>query len=160
MAEEIIKGIETKQEVVQTTPHHNHDKKLMLAAGILLILLAVGGLTAAIVAKRFVGSHVGNKIGMERNTGNSGRGKFGAGMGGRMMVRNNATGGKVTAVEGKVLTVDASGTSIKVQISDITRFPLSSNTAIKVGDQLAVFGEKDANGIVQATRIIVNPSQQ
>lgn len=84
-----------------------------------------------------------------------GRGQFG---GRGMMSGHSASAGKVTAVNGQTLTVDFSGDSKTVQISDTTRFPLNSATAVKVGDQVVVVGEQDSKGVIQATRIIVNPA--
>lgn len=73
-------------------------------------------------------------------------------------IGSNIVSGKVTAVSGKKFTVDDSGTKIDVKISDSTRFPISSATSVKTGDQVIVWGEKDSSGTVQAVRIVVNPN--
>jgi hypothetical protein len=161
MAEEIIK--ETKETKIKEEPkiHPRHPRKMMLVGGLFFIFLAVGILAAGIVTRHTLG---------ERNRAFNGpkqgiRGEVGARNGSRqmmggagMMYRNGGVAGKVTAVDGKTFTIDASGTSVKVQIVDATRFPISSATTVAVNDQVVVSGEKDSSGTVQATRILVNPT--
>jgi len=80
------------------------------------------------------------------------RGKYYKGVGYKDVIK-----GKVTAVGDKKFTLDYQGKSKEVQITENTRFPLDSETQIKVGDEVIVWGEQDASGIIQAYRIVVNP---
>ena len=87
--------------------------------------------------------------------GMMGRGhRFRGGLNSNGFVIGNAVGGKVTAVNGQQFTIDASGTTKTVQITDTTRFPVNSGTQVKVGDQVIVSGEQDSKGVIQATRVI------
>lgn len=160
MAEEV----KTKTEEKIPVPHvdwHNHKKKMMLAGGVFLVFIAVGAVAAGVAFKHFEGNSRVYSISNNRMMSGNIHGNFDGRNG--MMGRGNVlfgaqTTGKVTAVDGKTFTVDASGTSLKVQITDTTRFPLKSATSVVVNDQVIVSGEKDSNGVIQATRIIVNPT--
>ena len=168
MPEEIVEKTEKTDEKAKAMSQNHHDyyhahkKKLMVVAGVLLILLVVGLLAIGVIGKRMLGrGNVRQEFRIERQNNfgsgmmNNGRGIRG---GSGMMNRENSTSGKVTAVDGKQFTIDASGTSVKVQISDSTRFPLNSATTVTVGDGVSVSGERDSNGVIQAVRIVVNPT--
>jgi len=77
-------------------------------------------------------------------------------MGNRGILQDRISG-KVTSVNGKSFTLEASGTSYNVQISDSTRFPINSASTVKTSDTVLVWGQKDGNDIIQATQIAVNP---
>lgn len=92
---------------------------------------------------------------MERNQMHEGRDNRGMG---RTNQKKNVIEGKVTAVNDKVFTVEQNGQSKNFQISDSTRFPIDSANKVAVGDTVIISGEQDSNETIQATRIIVNPS--
>lgn len=71
---------------------------------------------------------------------------------------NNYLTGKVTAVNDKQFTATIDSETRIVEISDTTRFPNTSATKVVVGDTVFVSGEQDSSGIIQATRIVVNPT--
>ena len=137
----------------------NQKATVAIIVGAVVVVILGAGIFAAFhlrngrfIAKRgFNGFYGRSGYGMK-----GGRGMMGGGYGfrGGNFNSGNTISGKVTAVNGQTLTIDASGTSKTVQISDSTRFPIGSATDIKTGDQVVVFGEQDSKGTVQATRII------
>ncbi len=138
--------------------YHEHARKAFIVGlGIFLILLA--GLIGLLTIGRYVrGREVTNTV--RNQVGFNIQGRRGMMGGGRMMfgLAGNAIQGKVTAVDGQKLTVDVSGTSKTVQVGTDTRFPINSTTKINVGDTVSVTGEQDSNGVIQAVRIVVNPT--
>ena len=133
-------------------------KGAMVAVVVLAAILLIGGVAVMGVAtKRLVSNQRGaGMMTQGRSFGEDSTGLRGQGM--RMRRGINQDSAKVTAVDGKQFTIDLSGTTYKVQINDSTRFPVDSVTTVKVGDQVVVIGEKDSNGMIQADRIIVNPT--
>lgn len=131
----------------------NQKATVAIIVGAVVVVILGAGIFAAFHLRngRFIA-----KRGFNGFYGRSGYGMTGGrhGFRGGNFNSGNAISGKVTAVNGQTLTIDASGTSKTVQISDSTRFPIGSATDIKTGDQVVVFGEQDSKGTVQATRII------
>lgn len=138
--------------------HHYKSRRSMFfgLVGFIVLLFLVFGFIGVAVFGHSHNNKIGrvNNVAVERNFG-------GAGMNG-MMGRGEFNGsesvtGKVTAVNGKTFTMNVgSNTTKNVQISDSTRFPISSNTNISVGDSVTVHGGQDSNGIIQATLITIN----
>ena len=133
---------------------HSHKVSDLVVGGIIgaiivVVLLSIGSLFFFRLPNRaFLGFRERAPVGEIY------RGPFGARRG---FVFSNSISGKVTAVNGQTFTVDVSGQSKTVQITDSTRFPITSATKMNVGDQVVVWGQQDSNGVIQATRIAVNP---
>lgn len=155
--------VHTKEVKGQEVLHCLHDpKKIALVAVGVIALVGILGL-AAIGAKQVFyrgASKLSPGFRMERfgRDGLERGGMMGGRRGGFRGYMEDRTQGKVTAVDGKKFTIDVSGTVTQVQITDTTRFPMNSATTVKVGDTVVVMGEKDSGGVVQAIRIMVNPT--
>lgn len=143
----------------QTVDNKNHRILAVVIVGTaVIVVLGVGAFSvmhlknSRLGARRAFSTHLGGP-GM-RGYGHIGRGGM---MRGGNIANQNAISSKVTAVNDKKFTIDASGTSKDIQISDTTRFPLDSATSVKVGDTVIVRGQQDSSGVIQATTILVNP---
>jgi hypothetical protein len=156
--------IVVKEDKIEEDKHydyHDHKKKVMLVGFLLFLLLIALGLAGAVAMRKLAVNRI---VGTERVAQGRNfelRGNRGGMMGGRNMMfgqSSNVTQGKVTAVDGQKITIDASGTTKAVQIGTDTRFPLNSTTKIAVGDTISVVGEQDSVGVIQALRVIVNPT--
>ncbi|MDD5692920.1 MAG: DUF5666 domain-containing protein [Patescibacteria group bacterium] len=154
------KPVEESNQSNNKEETYHKGNKLPFLLGVLLVILAAIGLGAFFVdhnnfGPRFIGN---NHTRITRDYGNMGFGNMGRpGMMGGYRVFQNRIIGKVTGVNGKTFTMDVSGTSYNVQINDTTRFPINSANTVKAEDTVLVWGQKDNNGVVQATQISVNP---
>lgn len=157
----MAEDVKENEKIDQTKKTGNEKKKLCIiaGAGALVFLVLLGALVSGLALKKFAGKR--NKAVMGRTFE---RGFGGKNLGGRGMMKDrggmmqNRTAGKVTAVNDKQFTIDVSGTSKTIQITDSTRFPVNSSSSINTGDQVIVTGEQNSNGVIQAERIIVNPT--
>jgi len=148
------KVVEIASEKVITPAHHTANWVLagVIAFVVLMALLAGSLFTFRLAHRIFPG--VRNETGVSRVYGFPSHRSFD----GRGRINGvNSVSGKVTAINGQTFTTDVNGQSKTVQISDTTRFPLNSATSVKVGDQVVVLGQQDSKGVIQATRILVNP---
>jgi|GEM_PF-1669028 len=148
------KVTEAENEKVVEPAHH---KSTWLLAGIiafivLMVLLAGAVFTFRLAHRVFPG--VRNETTVSRVYGFPGHRNF---VGRGRINGVSSVSGKVTAVAGQTFTIDVNGQSKTVQISDTTRFPLNSATSVKTEDQVIVFGQQDSKGVIEATRILVNP---
>ena len=139
--------------------HYHKSRRSMFfgLVGFILLLVVVFGFIGVTMFGRTRSDNKmgrGNNVAIERNFG-------GQDMRG-MMGRGESNGfesvtGKVTAINGKTFTMNIGSNKTKdVQISDTTRFPISSNTNIATGDSVTVRGGQDSNGVIQATLITIN----
>jgi hypothetical protein len=67
--------------------------------------------------------------------------------------------GQVSSVNGQTIVItEQSGTSQTVQITSSTQFAGGASASqIAVGDTIMAVGQKNSSGVIQATRIIINP---
>ena len=160
---------ETKEETVTETEnkvqtnsyiHLDHKKKIIFLGSMTFLIFLIIACAGAVVVGKFARNRlVGNEQvgqGMNFATRGNREGMMSGRRGMMLGFNNNATQGKVTAVDGQKVTMDVSGTSKTVQIGTDTRFPLNSTTKIAVGDTISVVGEQDSTGTIQALRVIVN----
>ncbi len=149
--EAVVSQETTNQEVSQS----GGETKYILFGGLigfaLLLMLVFGSMFIFRLRNRINWVPRNMIVGRVYNFGhrNFARGKYSAA---------NQTSGKVTSVNGSTFTVDASGQTKTVQISATTRFPLNLANKVNVNDQVEVWGLQDSNGVIQATRIAVNPT--
>jgi|GEM_PF-4461773 hypothetical protein len=87
------------------------------------------------------------------NNGPGGYGSYRGGYGNRVI-------GQVTSINGQTIVVaDQSGTNQTIQITSSTQFSNGDTaSSIVVGDTIMAVGQKNSSGVIQATRIIINPS--
>lgn len=156
---------DSKQETKGMACSPNHKILAVIIVGTAVIVVLGAGAFSVMHLK---GSRLGSRKAFSNHLGGPGirgyghmGGGFYGGRGGMMrggnIANQNAISGKVTAVNDKKFTIDASGTPKDIQISDTTRFPLNSATSVKVGDTVIVRGQQDSSGVIQATTILVNP---
>ncbi len=159
VSKEETKVSENKNKEMPKKEMSDKTKKIMcrpwliiiLAVVVVIFLAAAVGCVARIGRKSFGRNR--NMYGISRNYMRRGNGK-------RYTLNQNGQNlieAKVTAVNGQTFTVDNNGQPKNVQILDTTRFPLNSATKVNVGDTVAVYGQQDSNGVIQATLISVNP---
>ncbi|HUD07506.1 MAG TPA: DUF5666 domain-containing protein [Candidatus Saccharimonadales bacterium] len=87
------------------------------------------------------------------NNGSGGYGNFRSNYGNRVI-------GQVSSVNGQTIVItNQSGTSQTIQITSSTQFASGvSASQIAVGDTIMAAGQANSSGVIQATRIIINPS--
>jgi hypothetical protein len=165
MADEKDTKLEEKAKAAITAAqneYHDHNhlaKSLLIVLGAFLILVVIAGGTMA----AFRLFNRGRVVGAVENRGMMNFGGFRGGMMGGYRLGigqedDNVLTGTVKTVNGSKFTVDVNGTTKTVEISSDTRFPVNSATKVAVNDKVVVIGEQDSNGVIQATRIVVNPS--
>jgi hypothetical protein len=148
------KVAKAESEKVGTPSPHTAN---WILAGIVVFIVLVVLLTGAVFTFRLahrILPDVRNETTVSRVYGFPGHRNFDGR--GRINGVNNISG-KVTTVSGQTFTIDVNGQSKTVLILDTTRFPINSATSVKTGDQVVVFGQQDSKGVIQATRILVNP---
>lgn len=126
--------------------------------GLVVLLVVIFGVIGTAMFGRYHNNRIGrvNNVALERNFDGNGMGRGMVERGHSFAGADQVTG-KVTAVNGKTFTMNVGSNQTKdVQISDTTRFPISSNTSISVGDTVTVRGGQDSSGVIQATRISVD----
>jgi hypothetical protein len=159
---------EVKKDEIETLKNKNQNQKLTRsfdktkywAIGIISFMVfisLVGGLLGTFFLMRSNRQQF-RKQGIIMKQMGRNRMKDGRGRSARLDQKRNMIEGKITVVADKTFTIDQNGQSKNVQISDSTRFPLDSANKVTVGDKVRVWGEQDANGVIQAMRIMVNPS--
>lgn len=153
---------EAKTETAKKPAEKNDPNKniiLGVIIGFFLLLIIGSGLMVMGMAARsrfLFTRNIGQN--QEINDGGYGYMMGRGGSFGRMSGNyTNRISGKVTAANDKKFTIDYNGTSKDVQITDSTRFPISSATTVKVGDTVIVMGQQDSGGVIQAIQVIVNP---
>jgi hypothetical protein len=87
------------------------------------------------------------------NNGSSGYGYFRSNYGNRVI-------GQVSSVNGQTIVItEQGGSNQTVQITSSTQFASGASASqIAVGDTIMAVGQKNSSGVIQATRIIINPT--
>lgn len=157
-----IKKADDKTKGMTCSPNHKILAVVIVGTAVIVVLGA-----GAFSVMNLKNGRPGNRGFFNNQLGGPGMRGYGhmdrGGFGGRKLnggnvANRNAISGKVTAVNDKKFTIDASGTSKEIQISDTTRFSLNSATSVKVGDTVIVRGQQDSSSVIQATTIVVNPT--
>jgi len=143
---------------------HNHMVKTLLLAIGAFVILAIVIIGGAMAFRTFERGRLVNDIDQRVAANGDSFGFRGGRMG--MMGRGfrqdndesaNTISGTVTAVDGSKFTVSVNNSSKTVEISDATRFPITSASKVAVNDKVEVVGQQDSNGVIQANEIVVNP---
>lgn len=116
----------------------------------------------AIAWLQLVGSHrgmlqTGPRYGLNQQSPQQFGGRDYSRSGPRGSFARPATSGVVTAVNGDTLTVSGSGKQVTVKTSDTTRIS-GDETDVAVNDTVIVYGTKNDDGSITATRIMIRNS--
>jgi len=136
--------------------YRNRRSMFFGLVGLIILLVVIFSAVGAAVFGHNNNNRIGrvSNVAIERNFDGEGMGMMGRD---RSFRGSEQVTGKVTAVNGKTFAINVGSNQTKdVLISDTTRFPISSNTDIAVGDSVTVSGGQDSDGVIQAVRIVIN----
>ena len=123
--------------------------------GTVLLLAAIAMAWLQFVGMHRTASHMGLDQGYSQRSQHFGYGDRDYSRGGqRGMVARPAATGVVTAVNGDTVTVSGGGKQVTVKTSSMTRIT-GDETDIAVNDTVVVYGTKNDDGSIAATRIMV-----
>jgi hypothetical protein len=149
-------GTDLPQSLINKPARSRKQLIILVLAGIGLLLI---GFVAGYYANN-AGNQTSTRLAMTSNGSpyfsNNGPGGY---QGYRTNYGNRIIG-QVTSISGQTIVItDQSGTSQTINVTTATQFSNGASLSqIAVGDTIMVVGQKNSSNVIQATRIIINPS--
>lgn len=142
---------------MESNKEYQYHRPRFMVAGVIIVLIGVFLLLGAFMVGRRVNRPFIAAESRFGAVGGSGMMLPGRGMGAQL--HGHMLLGAVSAINGSTITVHNSAADTTVTIQSSTSFykagAVAKQTDLKVGDVVSVQGRPDANGVVQATSVII-----